>query len=39
MTSGNTAARAYQAGLGNHFSTEALPGALPDGQNAPQKPA
>jgi homogentisate 1,2-dioxygenase len=27
----------YQSGLGNHFSTEALPGALPNGQNSPQK--
>jgi len=29
----------FQNGLGNHFSTEALPGALPTGQNSPQKPA
>ena len=27
----------YQSGLGNHFSSEALPGALPQGQNSPQK--
>jgi homogentisate 1,2-dioxygenase len=27
----------YQSGFGNEFSTEALPGALPQGQNAPQK--
>jgi homogentisate 1,2-dioxygenase len=27
----------YQSGLRNHFSTEALPGALPKGQNSPQK--
>ena len=27
----------YQSGLGNYFSTEALPGALPKGQNSPQK--
>jgi homogentisate 1,2-dioxygenase len=26
----------YQAGFGNHFSTEALPGALPVNQNSPQ---
>lgn len=26
----------YQPGFGNHFSTEALPGALPLGQNSPQ---
>ncbi|MBB70815.1 MAG: homogentisate 1,2-dioxygenase [Legionellales bacterium] len=29
----------YQQGFGNHFSTEALAGALPEGQNSPQKPA
>jgi homogentisate 1,2-dioxygenase len=28
---------AYQAGFGNHFSTEALPGALPARQNSPQR--
>ncbi|MGH8307250.1 MAG: homogentisate 1,2-dioxygenase [Gammaproteobacteria bacterium] len=27
----------YQSGFGNEFSTEALPGALPIGQNSPQK--
>lgn len=27
----------YQSGLGNHLSTEALAGALPEGQNSPQK--
>ena len=27
----------YLSGFGNHFSSEALPGALPKGQNAPQK--
>ena len=27
----------YQCGFGNHFATEAIPGALPVGQNAPQK--
>ncbi|KAJ1928632.1 hypothetical protein FBU59_007116, partial [Linderina macrospora] len=26
----------YQSGFGNHFSSEALPGALPVGQNSPQ---
>src|SRR5262245_65057512 len=31
--------RTYQAGFGNDFSSEALPGALPLGQNTPQKPA
>ena len=29
----------YQSGFGNHFSSEALPGALPVGRNAPQRPA
>ena len=27
----------YQSGFGNEFATEAVPGALPSGQNAPQK--
>ncbi len=27
----------YQVGFGNHFATEALPGALPEGQNSPQE--
>ena len=30
---------AYQSGFGNTFSTEAAKGALPVGQNSPQKPA
>lgn len=29
----------YQTGFGNEFASEALPGALPQGQNAPQKSA
>ena len=29
----------YQSGFGNHFSSEALPGALPQGRNSPQRPA
>jgi homogentisate 1,2-dioxygenase len=29
----------YQSGFGNEFATEAVPGALPQGQNAPQKSA
>ncbi|WP_380876989.1 homogentisate 1,2-dioxygenase [Sphingomonas sp. DBB INV C78] len=29
----------YQPGFGNHFSTEAVAGALPDGRNSPQRPA
>ncbi|WP_166267286.1 homogentisate 1,2-dioxygenase [Marinobacter caseinilyticus] len=31
--------RHYQSGFGNQFSTEALPGALPEGQNSPQQNA
>ena len=27
----------YLSGFGNHFATEALPGALPDGRNSPQR--
>ena len=27
----------YQSGFRNHFSTEALPDALPKGQNSPQR--
>jgi homogentisate 1,2-dioxygenase len=29
----------YMPGFGNHFSTEAVPGALPEGRNSPQRPA
>jgi homogentisate 1,2-dioxygenase len=29
----------YIPGFGNHVSTEAVPGALPDGRNSPQRPA
>jgi homogentisate 1,2-dioxygenase len=29
----------YLTGFGNHFATEALPGALPEGRNSPQRPA
>ena len=29
----------YQSGFGNEFATEALPGALPKGQNSPQRVA
>lgn len=29
----------YMSGFGNHFSTEAVKGTLPKGQNSPQKPA
>src|SRR6201984_1665223 len=28
----------YLSGFGNEHATEALPGALPEGQNAPQRP-
>ncbi|MES2906726.1 MAG: homogentisate 1,2-dioxygenase, partial [Pseudomonadota bacterium] len=28
---------AYMPGFGNDFETEALPGALPQGQNSPQQ--
>ncbi|HEX4523316.1 MAG TPA: homogentisate 1,2-dioxygenase [Casimicrobiaceae bacterium] len=31
------AALTYQSGFGNEFATEALPGALPEGQNSPQR--
>ena len=27
----------YQSGFGNHFASEALPGALPQGRNSPQR--
>ncbi|MBF3246109.1 homogentisate 1,2-dioxygenase, partial [Pseudomonas aeruginosa] len=33
----DSTALAYQSGFGNEFSSEALPGALPVGQNSPQK--
>lgn len=29
----------YQSGFGSELATEALPGALPQGQNSPQRPA
>jgi homogentisate 1,2-dioxygenase len=29
---------AYMSGFGSHFSTEAVPGALPLGRNSPQRP-
>ncbi|WP_326524392.1 homogentisate 1,2-dioxygenase [Sphingomonas sp.] len=29
----------YMTGFGNHFATEAVPGALPVGRNSPQRPA
>ncbi len=33
----NTGTERYLSGFGNEFATEAIPGALPEGQNAPQK--
>jgi len=33
-----TVAPRYQSGFGNHFATEALSGALPQGRNSPQRP-
>jgi homogentisate 1,2-dioxygenase len=32
------AALQYQPGFGNHFVSEAVPGALPAGRNSPQHP-
>ncbi len=29
----------YMTGFGSHFATEAVPGALPEGRNSPQRPA
>jgi homogentisate 1,2-dioxygenase len=34
---GGEAVSHYQTGFGNHFATEAVPDALPIGQNSPQK--
>ena len=28
----------YMSGFGSHFATEAVPGALPEGRNSPQRP-
>ena len=36
MTPDILAAHSYQSGFGNEFASEALPGALPLGQNSPQ---
>jgi homogentisate 1,2-dioxygenase len=36
-TSLATTATIYQSGFGNEFASEAVPGALPQGQNSPQK--
>jgi homogentisate 1,2-dioxygenase len=34
---GGPASLKYLAGFGNHFVTEAVPGALPEGRNSPQR--
>jgi len=34
-----SASERYMTGFGNEFASEALPGALPQGQNSPQRPA
>jgi homogentisate 1,2-dioxygenase len=34
----SNAALSYIAGFGNHHASEAVPGALPEGQNSPQRP-
>jgi homogentisate 1,2-dioxygenase len=39
MRSESSDGRSYLSGFGNEFATEALPGALPPGQNSPQRPA
>jgi len=36
---GSGTSAALQSGFGNHFATEAVPGALPEGRNSPQRPA
>jgi homogentisate 1,2-dioxygenase len=37
MKSPTDIAPRYQSGFGNHFASEALPGALPQGRNSPQR--
>ena len=37
MTTTTRTALTYMTGFGNEFATEALPGALPEGQNSPQR--
>ena len=37
MKSPSDIAPRYQSGFGNHFASEALPGALPQGRNSPQR--
>ena len=35
----SNASTTYLTGFGGHFATEAVPGALPQGRNSPQRPA
>jgi homogentisate 1,2-dioxygenase len=37
MTGSSTPAEGLHGGFGNHFSSEAVPGALPQGRNSPQR--
>ena len=37
MSSSHTDQRQYQSGFGNEYATEAVPGALPQGRNSPQR--
>ncbi|MBU2286797.1 MAG: homogentisate 1,2-dioxygenase, partial [Gammaproteobacteria bacterium] len=37
MTQTNPAERNYLTGFGNEHATEAVPGALPQGRNSPQR--
>jgi len=37
MTNASAAERRYQVGFGNEYATEAIPGALPQGRNSPQR--
>ena len=37
MTEQQTSSLNYQTGFGNEFATEAIPGALPQGRNSPQR--
>ncbi len=37
MTIATAAERRYQSGFGNEYATEAVPGALPQGRNSPQR--
>ena len=37
QANGDTITPGYMPGFGNDFETEALPGALPQGMNSPQK--